>query len=205
MLDPAKKIIRVSSVRWNKEKCPANTTPEDEPCPKQICLQEFDQPKTSRLGEKTSNGTSFHLPDPAPISPEPTTLIEKPTTQHPYATRSKTQSHSLESMACLANAKDINIAEPKTYNEAVKYFEWKNWEKAIKEEWYSLHKNNTWELVSWPLKQQVLRGKWTYKLKQEPSGEILRYKARWVVQGFEQEKDIDYNETFASMVKPMSY
>jgi hypothetical protein len=44
-----------------------------------------------------------------------------------------------------------------------------------------------------------------YKLKRGPKGEILCYKARYVVRGFEQKESIDYAETFASVVKPMSY
>lgn len=35
----------------------------------------------------------------------------------------------------------------------------------MKEKYYSLYKNDTWELVSRPLNQQVLKGKWIYKLK----------------------------------------
>jgi hypothetical protein len=51
----------------------------------------------------------------------------------------------------------------------------------------------------------VFRGKWVFRLKRGPHGEVLRYKARWVVRGFEQKEGLDYNETFATVVKPMSY
>jgi len=75
----------------------------------------------------------------------------------------------------------------------------------MKSEYKSLVDNNTWVLVTAPEGRRVLRGKWVYKLKRGPQGEIIRYKARWVVRGFEQEEGIDYKETFASVVKPMSY
>jgi hypothetical protein len=61
------------------------------------------------------------------------------------------------------------------------------------------------ELVNPPPNRKVLKGKWVYKIKRGPTGDILRHKARWVVKGYAQIDGIDYNETFASVVKPMSY
>ena len=75
----------------------------------------------------------------------------------------------------------------------------------MKDEHKSLLDNIMWILVDLPPNRRVLWGKWVYKLKRGPNGEILRYKARWVVRGFEQQEGVDYNETFASVVKLMSY
>lgn len=44
-----------------------------------------------------------------------------------------------------------------------------------------------------------------FKYKRGPSGKIVRYKGRWIVKGYKQQQGIDYDETFASVVKPMSY
>jgi hypothetical protein len=73
------------------------------------------------------------------------------------------------------------------------------------DEVHSLVENKTWDLVDRLKDRVVLTGKWVYKHKRGPNGEILRYKSRWVVRGFEQREGLDYNETFALVVKPMSY
>ena len=125
MLDLTKKVIRVFNVKWNKEKRPADITPENEPCPKQVCMQESNQPKTSSPGKKISNSTSFHLSDPTSTFSESVIVAEESTTQHLYATRSKTLSNLLDSMAYFANTKDVDTVEPRTYDEAAKCFEWK--------------------------------------------------------------------------------
>ena len=75
----------------------------------------------------------------------------------------------------------------------------------MNEELASLAENDTWTLVPRPTHQRVLGGKWVYRLKKALGGEIQRYKARWVVRGFEQRYGIDFNETFAAVVKPMTY
>src|SRR5438046_5186249 len=102
----------------------------------------------------------------------------------------------------------ISSAEPfeqKSIRQAKDDTRWKEWLEAMNLENKSLLDNKTWTLVTCPENRRVLRGKWVYKLKRGPQGEITGYKARWVVRGFEQEEGVDYNETYASVVKPMSY
>ncbi len=65
--------------------------------------------------------------------------------------------------------------------------------------------NETWILTSLPPWRKALDGKWVYKVKLGHDGKIQRYKAQWVVRGFQQREGIDYTEKFASVVKPMSY
>ena len=36
-------------------------------------------------------------------------------------------------------------------------------------------------------------------------GNILKYKARWVVHSFKQQEGLDYKDTFAAVIKPISY
>jgi hypothetical protein len=36
----------------------------------------------------------------------------------------------------------------------------------------------------------------------KPDGTLERYKARWVVRGFNQWPDIDFSETFSPVIKP---
>jgi hypothetical protein len=107
--------------------------------------------------------------------------------------------------AASAIAASAEPAEPKTVEQAKSDPNWKEWEKAMKDEVKSLKRNKTWTLVSPPKNRRILRGKWVFKAKRGATGEIVRYKARWVVRGFEQEEGIDYLETFASVVKPMTY
>ncbi|XP_038904288.1 uncharacterized mitochondrial protein AtMg00820-like [Benincasa hispida] len=70
------------------------------------------------------------------------------------------------------------------------------------EEYEALIRNNTWSLTPLPQDRKVIGSKWVFKLKQTPSGEIARYKARLVAQGFNQDYSIDYFETFSPVVKP---
>ncbi len=68
-----------------------------------------------------------------------------------------------------------------------------------------LIENETWELTSTPENRQVITGRWCFKLKKDRNGQILKCKARWVAHSFKQDEGIDFVETFAAVIKPMSY
>jgi len=76
---------------------------------------------------------------------------------------------------------------------------------AMKDEIQSLKDNNTWNIVNVLLDQHVLKGHWVYKVKCDAHGQVSRYKACWVVKGYKQQFDIDYDQIFASVVKPQMY
>lgn len=75
----------------------------------------------------------------------------------------------------------------------------------MQEEYDLLLKNKTQTLVKRPNGQRVLRDKQVYKIKRGANREITRYKARQVVRSFKQLEGINYNKTFVSVVKLISY
>ena len=73
----------------------------------------------------------------------------------------------------------------------------------MKEEMDVLHKNHTWDLVPRPTYTNIIESKWVLKIKlRDQDGSIDRYKARLVAPGYSQIEEIDYGETFSSVVKP---
>ena len=47
-----------------------------------------------------------------------------------------------------------------------------------------LERQNTWNITDLPNNRTALKGKWVYKIKTNLEGHIIKYKARWVVKGF---------------------
>jgi hypothetical protein len=70
------------------------------------------------------------------------------------------------------------------------------------EKYEALLSNNTWDLVRWPLKANVITDKWIFKHKLKADGSLDRYKVRWVLWGFTHCLRVDYDETFHPIIKP---
>lgn len=91
--------------------------------------------------------------------------------------------------------------EPRTYDEAMRSQDCYQWKKAMDEEFASLQENSTWEIVSKPDNQKPIGCKWIFKKKLNESGQVIRYKARLVAQGYSQKFGVDYDEVFAPVAK----
>jgi hypothetical protein len=71
----------------------------------------------------------------------------------------------------------------------------------MQEDYNSLLENQTWDLVPLPSGRKLFRCRWVYRTKSAVDGHISRYKAMLVAKGFQQVDGIDYDETFAPLVK----
>jgi hypothetical protein len=95
------------------------------------------------------------------------------------------------------------IRVPETYDEAMKGPQRKEWTQAILDETTSHTINETWdnETESYPRDQRPITGRWVFATKLDENGKVIRYKARLVGRGFQQQAGVNYDETFAPVTK----
>ncbi|OQR85104.1 retrovirus-related Pol polyprotein from transposon TNT 1-94 [Achlya hypogyna] len=96
------------------------------------------------------------------------------------------------------------IKEPRNPREALAGPQAKEWETAMQAEIDNLIQNGTWELVAKPVGVNIVGHKWVYKIKFDNVGEVERFKARLVAQGFSQRYGVDFTETFSPVIRQPS-
>jgi hypothetical protein len=69
------------------------------------------------------------------------------------------------------------------------------------EEISSIKENNTWDLVNLPVGHRPIGLKWVYKLKKNPSGEIVKHKTRLVAKGYVHKVGVDFDEVYAPVAR----
>ena len=88
--------------------------------------------------------------------------------------------------AMAADISEEEALEPRNLAEAKARPDWPLWEKAIAEELATLKEAGTWELVDAPEGANIVGSKWVFRAKKDAAGNVVRYKARLVAQGFSQ-------------------
>ncbi|CAI7812499.1 unnamed protein product [Closterium sp. NIES-53] len=96
--------------------------------------------------------------------------------------------------------------EPATVQQALGGEHKEKWHEAMDRELKALKERNTWKVVpiSMARDKTILIGKWVFRIKTKADGTIEKFKARWVVRGFDQEHGRDFTETFAPVSRHTS-
>jgi hypothetical protein len=74
----------------------------------------------------------------------------------------------------------------------------------MQQEYSSLISNGTWDLVDLPHGRMVVNNMWIFKVKSDTTGDVSRFKARFVAKGCSQRAGLDYTETFSPVIRMAS-
>lgn len=113
----------------------------------------------------------------------------------------------------LVKAKALNAIEKSSQNDTTNLFSltevepdcltlkearegdyWPKWKDAINKELKSLEANNTWTITELPPGKKQIGCRYVLKKKRNAKGEVERYKARLVAQGYTQKKESTFTK-----------
>ena len=167
-------------------------------------------PSTPVSHSSPPNPNSFPISTPDLLTfPEPENHSPTPAPPAPHRSlRSRLQNVRLDDYVLSISVDDHDVCLTKvasslpnhalTYTQAAQH---PDWQAAMEDEITSIHKNETWDLVPLPVGKKAITSKWVYKVKPGLNGAADRFKARLVARGFEQQYGVDFEETFAPVVK----
>jgi hypothetical protein len=95
--------------------------------------------------------------------------------------------------------------DPKTMTECKRRSDWNKRKEAIEAELNSLKRKVFTEVIPTPPRIFPDQFKWVFIQKRNENNEVVRYKARLVAQGFTQRPDIDFNETYSSVMNGITF
>lgn len=101
----------------------------------------------------------------------------------------------------VAGLVSTEFQEPASYNEAIKSKNSSKWKEAMDDEINSMYERQTWELQPLPAGKNPVGSKWLFKIKTDASGNLVKFKARIVAQGYSQKYGEDFYEVYAPVVK----
>jgi hypothetical protein len=96
------------------------------------------------------------------------------------------------------NSEGIQMEDnPTSFEEAMRSEHSSKWLDAMEDEIKSMSTNKVWDLEEIPKGAKAVGCKWVYKTKYDSQGNIDKFKARLVANGYTQREGIDYNEIFS--------
>jgi hypothetical protein len=177
---------------------------EAEPLPVPEVTEDSEEEElviSKKKGRPTGAKNKIHVPNPEFI--RQTRSKNKSNQNNPYA-------HAASVFYSQAYSKGAETVydDPETLAEAKARPDWPKWKEAIAKEYRGLIHKKTWKAMpknSLPKGHNALSGKLVFRTKRNQAGEIIKYKARWVVKGCQQKKGRDFDQTFAGVCKSVTW
>ena len=97
-------------------------------------------------------------------------------------------------------------SEPHTINDAQARPDWPKWKEAIEAELRFLKERQVFSKVTeCPTDVKPVGHRWVFVRKRDANGNVARYKARLVAQGFTQRFGIDYDSTYSPVMDAVQF
>jgi len=91
--------------------------------------------------------------------------------------------------------------DPQSYNKAMVRSDATEWDAACKDKIHNFQQMGVYNIVLQPKGCKVVGSKWVLCIKHGPDGQVQKYKAHIITQGFTQVEGLDYDQTFAPVIK----
>jgi hypothetical protein len=92
-------------------------------------------------------------------------------------------------------------SEPNNLEECRRRPDWLQWKEAIRKELASLADREVFgDVQECPNNFKPIGCKWVFTRKRDQNGQVIRYKARLVAQGFTQRPGVDYSDTYSPVM-----
>ena len=95
----------------------------------------------------------------------------------------------------------VQDTDPISFQDALARPDADLWWNAMTAEIKAVIQNKTWVLVELPSGKRAIPLKWVFKIKRDAQGKLDKYKARIVVKGYSQVAGLDFEETFAPVIR----
>ena len=106
-----------------------------------------------------------------------------------------------EGIVSFSSTTDDAVSDPLNREQALASPQAHDWQAAMNKEFAALQANNTFTYVKLPPGARPLSGKWVLTVKRNAQGMTERFKASWVVKGFQQIYGLEYTEISAPVAK----
>lgn len=155
-----------------------------------------DSPRAHLAHDSTfplSNSTTHISPGPRLDRKYSKVTIEEEVDVDAPPSRSTLRKLSKNPKVTMEEVVDIDAPPPRSVKEALAGAESEEWKKAIEEELGMHETMGTWALKDLPEGRDVVGCRWVLTRKMDDEGNVVRYKARLVAQGFSQQPGIDFD------------